>query len=159
SKGTNADYAFITSLIIQSYDSSLSLLSPTGLRVIDTKRNYVSLQWQDRASSEAGYEIWRASDSISTYSLLTTTAAGVTSYNDSNVSPNRTYYYIVRAFKDTATHSNYSNAVAATTLAYAIYINYTSVDNARAPWNNLDMLPLPNDTWNNFNDDQNVPTS
>src|SRR6185312_2099458 len=46
SKGTNADYAFITSLIIQSYDSSLSLLSPTGLRVIDTKRNYVSLQWQ-----------------------------------------------------------------------------------------------------------------
>ncbi|HXS37426.1 MAG TPA: PA14 domain-containing protein [Flavipsychrobacter sp.] len=153
-KDAKADYAFITSLIIESYDSSLNLLGPLGLTVTNTTRTTASMQWQDRSTSETGFEVWRANDSVSTYTLVKTLAAGTTSYTDTGLSPDRTYFYTVRAVNSTtALTSSYSNPVAATTLAYSVYVNFTLSNNAPAPWNNLDQVPQPGLTWSNFNDD------
>ncbi|HEY2727239.1 MAG TPA: T9SS type A sorting domain-containing protein, partial [Parafilimonas sp.] len=157
-KGTGADYAYISSLIIQGYSSSLSTLSPTDLRVTDTKRTSVTLQWQDRAYNETGYEVWRASQSNTQYTLLKSLGANVTSYIDAGLSQNTTYYYMVRAVNG-STYSNYSNAVAATTYSYSVYLNFTDVNQAPTPWNNLNAIPQNGYTWNSFIDETNMPTS
>ncbi|MGI8952116.1 MAG: fibronectin type III domain-containing protein [Chitinophagaceae bacterium] len=158
SKGTGADYAYISAMVIQIYDPSVTLLEPTDLRITDTKRNSVTLQWADRSYSETGFEIWRATDSSGQYILLNTLSANVTSYTDASVSTNSTYYYIVRA-KQGVTFSNFSNVATATTLAYAVYINFTSMNEAPLPWNNINAIPQIGYTWNNFLDETSVPSS
>ena len=158
-KGTGADYAFISTLVIQSYSSSLSLLSPTDLRVTDIKRNSVTLQWADRASAEIGYDVWRATQSNGSYSLLKSLAAGITSYTDAGLTQNTTYYYTVRAKGASSTYSAYSNVVTATTYGYSIYLNFTNTNQAPSPWNNLNAIPQEGYTWNNFTDETGAPSS
>jgi len=157
-KGAGADYAYISSLIIQSYASNLNLLSPTNLQVAGTQRNSISLQWQDRSYGETGFELWRATDSNSTYSLLTTLPPNTSSYTDANLTSNTTYYYIVRAVNN-GTYSSYSNVAAGTTLAYSMYINYTVSNDAPAPWFNTDAIPQVGYTWSNIFDDRGLATS
>ena len=153
SKATGADYAFISSLIIQSYASTYSNIAPANLRTTTITRNSIGLQWQDKAYSETGYQIWRATDSSGSYILLTTVAANSTSYNDSNLTANKTYYYAVRAAFGSS-YSNFSNAVSASTYGYKVYINYTYNNYAPLPWNNTDVLPVSGYTWSNFFDEK-----
>ncbi len=47
----------------------------------------------------------------------------------------------------------------ANTLAYSVYINYTSVNSASSPWNNTNTLPQPGYIWNNFLDETGTPSS
>jgi len=69
-KAAGADYAYINSLIIQSYDSTLKLLAPSDLRIVNTTKQSAKLQWADRSFDETGFEIWRASDTTNpSYSL------------------------------------------------------------------------------------------
>ncbi|MGI8952115.1 MAG: fibronectin type III domain-containing protein [Chitinophagaceae bacterium] len=157
-KSSGADYAYISSLVIQSYDNSVSLLSPTDLLVTDTKRSTISLQWADRSYDETGFEIWRATDGAGQYSLLTTVAANTTAYTDASLSSNTTYYYIVRSINGSS-QSAYSNVANATTYAYSVYINYTNTNEAPAPWNNTNALPQDGYIWNNFLDDAGVASS
>jgi hypothetical protein len=67
----------------------------------------VRLRWFDNATDETGYEVERATGSGS-FSLLTTLAAGSTTYLDATVSKGNTYRYQVRAVKS-GVYSAYSN--------------------------------------------------
>lgn len=156
-KAAGMDYAFINSLIIQSYAPTV-FLGPTDLRVINNQRTSLSLQWADRSDSETNYEIWRASDGGS-YSLLTTLAANTTSYTDAGLTSNKTYYYQVRAKKAVSVYSNYSNVAAGTTYSSSVYVNFTASNNAPTPWNNTDAPPQTGYTWKNFYDETSAPTS
>ncbi len=156
-KASGSDYAFISSLVIQSYDASVSVLSPSDLRVTDTKRNFVSLQWQDRSYNETGFQIWRADESNSTYSLIKTVAANTVVYKDSNLTANKTYYYAVKAVTGTA-NSYFSNTVIAHTLAYAVYVNFTAAKLTHSPWNNTDAPPQVGLAFNNFYDEKDIQT-
>ncbi|MEO8712141.1 MAG: T9SS type A sorting domain-containing protein, partial [Parafilimonas sp.] len=158
SKASGAAFAYINSLIIQSYDSTQKLLTPSDLRVVNVTKKSVSLQWADRSSDESGFEIWRATDSNSNYSLLKTVAANISFYTDSNLNSGYTYYYTVRAIKPDS-QSVFCNAVSATTYSQAIYVNFTFQNNAKAPWNNTSALPELGLTWNNFFDDSGTPSS
>lgn len=159
SKALGEDYAYINSLIIQSYDSSLKLLPPSDLRVSAVTKNTAALQWADRSYDETGFQIWRTDGSGgSNYTLLKTVGSNVTSFVDSNLISAHTYYYTVRAIK-TAAQSGFCNAVSATTYSEAIYINFTNVNNAGMPWNNTSKLPEPGIAWSNFLDDTGVPSS
>ncbi len=158
SKDASANYAFITSLIIQSYDSTIANLAPTDLRVTAATRSTINLQWADRSYNETGYEVWRATDSTGNYTLLASLPAVTTSYADAGLSSNTTYYYAVRAVFG-SDYSNYSNAIAATTYAYSVYINCTTNNDAGIPWNNTDAIPQVGYTWNNFFDETGVLTS
>jgi hypothetical protein len=115
------------------------------------------LQWQDRSNNDTGFEIYRSQNGGS-YALLATTAANITSFTDSNLQPNTTYFYTVRA-KGSSANSPYSNAVRATTLAYQVYINFNSTNPAGAPWNNTNAVPQVGTTYANLKDDSNVSTS
>ncbi|HYJ64804.1 MAG TPA: T9SS type A sorting domain-containing protein, partial [Parafilimonas sp.] len=156
-KAAGMDYAFISSLIIQSYTPG-TFLGPTDLRIINPTRTSLSLQWADRADSETNYEIWRANDGGS-FSLLTTVGANVTSYTDANLTLNKTYYYQVRAKKTGGVFSPYSNVAGGTTYASAIYVNFTVSSDAGTPWNNTDAPPQSGFIWNNFYDETSAPTS
>lgn len=156
-KASGADFAVISSLIIQSYDPAIPVLGPTSLVVTDAKVNSISLQWQDRADNETAYEIWRAQQG-GAYSLLTTIAANSTSYTDNNLTPNRPYYYLVRA-KRNSTNSGYSNVVVGYTYGTIVQVNLTSGVQAPSPWYNLNSLPEIDNVWKNLNDQNSVPSS
>ncbi|MBV9962994.1 MAG: fibronectin type III domain-containing protein [Parafilimonas sp.] len=157
-KGAGSDYAYINSLIIQSFDNSLTLLPPSDLRVTGITKTSVKLQWADKSSDETGFEIWKATDSNSTYTLLKTVTANVTGLIDSDLIPGHNYYYTVRAVNN-STSSAFCNAVSATTYSQVVYVNFTYTNNANTPWNNTLQLPQQGLEWNNFYDDTGVPSS
>ena len=158
-KASGQDYAFLTTMIIQSYDPAVvSLLSPSDLRVAAVARNSVSLQWADRASGETGIEVWRASSNPGSYSLVTTLPANSTSYTDGGRAPNTTYYYTLRSVQG-AVQSDYSGSLAATTLVNAVYINFANGNQSPIPWNNTNTTPQQDYEWDNFYDELGVPTN
>ncbi len=158
-KATGADYAYISSLVIQGYVKTLTNLAPTTLLVTGTTRTTASIQWQDRSYTETGYQIWRATSSAGPYSQLASLAAGTTSYTDTKLTANTTYYYTVRATYSGSTYSAYSSPAAATTCAYAVYVNYTVSNEGASPWNNTNAIPQSGYTWNNFLDETGVTTN
>ncbi len=158
-KATGNDFAFLNSLIIQSYDPvAIALVSPTGLTVTGATRTSVKLQWQDRSNNETGFEIWRANDGSSSYSLVGSVAAGVTSYTHTGLAANKAYYYTVKAKLNT-TSSAFSNVANANTYAYSVYINYNNTNVAATPWNNTNAVPQQGYSWNNFKDETGFATS
>src|SRR5205085_1875689 len=73
----------------------------TGLPVSQT---VVALAWINDpapASNETGFEIYRGTNSGGPYQLIRITPAETSSYNDSSLTPNTTYYYVVRAINNT----------------------------------------------------------
>jgi hypothetical protein len=114
-KASGAANAYISSLVIQGYDTTTGLvLNPTNLLSTGVTQTTVRLQWQDRSAIETGYEVWRASDSTGAYSLIASLPANTVTYYDTKLSRNANYYYIVRAVSN-GTYSNYSNVLAVTT--------------------------------------------
>lgn len=158
-KGAGAVSAVLSSIIIQSYiPANVTVLSPVELRTVNLTTSSISLQWQDRANNETGYEVWRANDG-SAYSLLTTLAANTTSYTNNNLSANTTYNYTVRA-KTASAFSGYSNAARGYTYSSLVYVNYNSSSRtAPGPWNNLNWIYQLGATWDNFNNSAGVPTN
>ncbi|HVT62373.1 MAG TPA: fibronectin type III domain-containing protein, partial [Legionellaceae bacterium] len=148
-KASGADYGFISTLIIQSYASSYNKVAPAELRTTTITRNSIGLQWQDRASNETGYQIWRAADGASSYTLLATVGANTTTYTNTGLATNTTYNYVVRAVFSSSVYSSFSNPVKASTYGYNVYVNCTSNSGywpgvsteAKQPWNNLDAPP------------------
>lgn len=57
----------------------------------------LALAWTDASSTEDSFEIYRSTSYGGTYSLVTTTAANVTSYLDTGLTPNQEYCYKIRS--------------------------------------------------------------
>jgi uncharacterized delta-60 repeat protein len=70
---------------------------PSNLTAMLTSSSQVLLNWTDNASNETGFEIHRSVGNNSSYSLLQTTLANVTSYTDNGLSAGTNYYYKVRS--------------------------------------------------------------
>lgn len=158
-KVPGSDYAYLNSLIIQSYDKTQSLLVPSDLRVVSKTKTTAGLQWADRSFNETGFEVWRASDTTNAnYTLIASVGSNITSYVDSGLLPGHTYYYTVRAIK-TDTQSDYCSPIAVTTYTQAVYVNFTFINLAVGPWNNTAALPDIGIKWNNLLDDTGLPSS
>jgi hypothetical protein len=158
-KATGAANAYINSIVIQGYDTTAGLvLNPTDLRALSVTQTTVNLQWQDRSAIETGYEVWRASDSTGSYSLIASLPAGTVKYKDTKLSRGANYYYTVRAVSN-GSYSDYSNVLAETTYSDAIYIAVNNTPAASSPWNNLNSPGGVGTTWNNFMDSTGAATS
>jgi fibronectin type 3 domain-containing protein/regulation of enolase protein 1 (concanavalin A-like superfamily) len=74
----------------------------------------ISLTWSDNSNNETGFVIERKLGAGGTYAVLTTTAAGATSFLDTSVTPGQTYFYRVSATNagGNSSPSNESSAVA-----------------------------------------------
>ena len=70
---------------------------PSNLTAKLTSSSQVLLNWTDNSSNETGFEIHRSVGNNSSYSLLQTTLANVTSYTDNGLSAGTTYFYKVRS--------------------------------------------------------------
>jgi C1A family cysteine protease/transcriptional regulator CtsR len=88
--------------------------APSDLTATPVSSSQINLTWQDNSSDESGFKIERRTGTGS-YSQIATVGANVTSYTNSRLSANTTYYYRVRAY-NAAGNSNYSNEASVTTL-------------------------------------------
>jgi chitodextrinase len=152
-KGTGSPYSYLNALVIQKYVDNGSILSPSNLKAAGKSRNSIQVSWNDNSSNETGFEVYRSSTIDGQYSLLTTTAANTTSYTNSALSVNTTYYYKVRAVA-TGLQSSYSNISGASTYSWAVYVNFNRDFPAAAPWNNTNTVPQEGDMYTNLKNDQ-----
>lgn len=95
------------------YDMTPS--APTNLSATVVGSSQIDLAWTDRAFSETGFEIDRATDSSFTTGLVTSTVgANATSFNSTGLAANTTYFHRVRAINAYGA-SAAANTVTATT--------------------------------------------
>ena len=116
-EGTYTYYVFAYNSGGNSNNSNTASASvipaPTNLTAQATDSATVSLSWIDNATTEAGFKIEIATGAGS-FVQIKTVGPNVTSYVDTNRSPND-YHYRVRAFKSTS-NSDYSNTADTTVL-------------------------------------------
>jgi hypothetical protein len=95
-------------------NASASVISaPTNFSAVATNSANVTLSWTDTSTIEAGFKIEIATGA-GQFVQIKTVGTNVTSYTDTNRSPND-YHYRVRAFLSTS-NSDYSNSGDATVL-------------------------------------------
>jgi len=89
---------------------------PTILAVISVSISKIYLILIDNSYGETGFKIERKTGSEGTYSQIATVDANVTSYIDTGLSKETTYYYRVRAY-NVSGNSSYSNEASDTTFS------------------------------------------
>jgi hypothetical protein len=72
--------------------------APSSLQVIATSSVSLHLQWQDNATAESGFKIYRGASASGDFTNVGTAAADVASYDDTGLSSNTEYFYRVTAF-------------------------------------------------------------
>ena len=90
-------------------------LAPTNLQAVRIAPTEVDLSWQDNATNEIGYRVFRQVNASSMFFLIASLPPGSTSYKDTNATPGTTYAYHVEAF-NAAGYSGDSGAFIVTTL-------------------------------------------
>lgn len=85
-----------------SYTPPAALTAPSGFSAVAASFRQVNLSWADNSSNETGFEISRSSSSGGTYNVVSTTAAGVTSWSDNTLNPSTQYFYKIRAINNTS---------------------------------------------------------
>jgi hypothetical protein len=95
--------------------------SPSNTHAVAGSDSRIDVDWQDNSITETGFEVHRAADgSNGVFTLVATTAAGVTARADPGLNPSTQYCYKVRAFKTAdgrTRYSDFSNTACATTKA------------------------------------------
>jgi predicted peptidase/fibronectin type 3 domain-containing protein len=93
----------------------ITLIPPSSPTAIATSGSTVQLFWVDNTPNETGFEIYRSptglANSFDFYKLVD---QGSTSYIDTSLEPNKTYYYQLRAVNNTAA-SPYTSNISITT--------------------------------------------
>jgi len=125
-------------VIAQNFTATAILppVPPSGLTATTISSSQINLNWTDNSPDETGFKIERK-PSGGTYSQIATVGANVTTYPDTGLAGNTTYYYKVRAYNDGG-DSGYSNEASATTscgtlpvrIAGATPVYYSSIQAA-----------------------------
>ena len=76
--------------------------------------NTINLSWTDNANAEVGFKIERGTASAGPFSQIATNAASDTTYTDTGLAANTTYYYRVRTYNANG-NSTYSNTASSPT--------------------------------------------
>lgn len=91
-------------------ESLMIIAAPSGLSATSTADSKITLTWIDHSNIEDSYEIERKI-SDGSFTRVGTVGTDKTSYTDASVSPGVAYQYRVRAAKNDAYYSVYSNTV------------------------------------------------
>lgn len=111
--------------------------APTNLTATAASSRQINLTWQDNATNEANYYVERAPASTGTWTVIATLGANVTSYQNTGLTQNKTYYYRVRCKAGSAysSYSNKANAKTATLAApTALYATVASASQINLSW-------------------------
>ncbi len=150
-KGVAALNLNINAAVLQEY-SGTPLLRPADLFTETIlQADKINLTWSDRSDNETGFEIWRSTSYGGPYALVTTTAPNVTTYTDAGLTPNKKYYYEVRA-KLNATLSAFSNISSTSLPSQIVLLNWDINYTAPSPWNSTDAAPTAGSVFSDFHD-------
>jgi fibronectin type 3 domain-containing protein len=95
-----------------------SLPAPADLVAAAISSSQIGLAWRDKSDNESGFRIERGLNSSGPFTEIVFRAANSTSYTDSMLAPETTYYYRIRAYNSfLSEYSAYSDIVYATTPA------------------------------------------
>ncbi|MBT8063340.1 MAG: fibronectin type III domain-containing protein, partial [Gammaproteobacteria bacterium] len=87
---------------------------PSNLNATSGYTDRIDLTWDDNSPNEQGFRIERSLDGATGWAEIAAPGANTTSYSDTGLNDNTTYYYRVRAFNGVG-NSGYSNTASATT--------------------------------------------
>ncbi len=90
--------------------------NPSKLSATAASCSQINLSWTDNSNNETGFKIERKTGVSGSWSQIATVGANITSYSNTGLTGNTTYYYRVRAY-NAAGDSSYSNEANATTPA------------------------------------------
>jgi hypothetical protein len=83
-------------------------LAPSALQAAGISQSQINVEWIDNSSDETGFRIERSDNGTSGWTTIATAGANVTSYPDSGLAENTSYYYRVCAINGNG-DSDYSN--------------------------------------------------
>ncbi|TCI03775.1 hypothetical protein EZV61_09580 [Corallincola luteus] len=111
--GSQGEYSDKISASASTSTPPYQPLAPTELSIFATTSETISLQWSDAQNSEllSSYELFRDGE------LIKTLAVEVLTYTDSELKPDTSYVYSVRALSSEGEYSDKINISAATTQA------------------------------------------
>lgn len=113
----SAGYSTFSNVITRTTTAAAPPAAPTGLNGTAVSSSQINVSWTDNASNETSFHIYRATNSSFTQNVVINTVdSNTTSYQDTDLSANTTYYYRVRA-ANLDGNSAYTNVVNYTTLA------------------------------------------
>ncbi len=72
--------------------------APGNLSATPVSESRIDLRWVDHSTNESGFVIGRADVPYGVYTDLPPLPVNTTNYSDTGLSPNKTYWYVVRAF-------------------------------------------------------------
>jgi predicted esterase len=145
-KPTGSAYEIIGAMQIISYTVPAvagTLTPPSGLSAVGISTSKIQLNWTGSGDTRTGYEVWRSTSPVGTYSRISTPAANATSYVDSGLAQNSTYFYQVREVVAGPLYSAYSSYAGGSTVAYQVNISFNGSATYREinpAWNDLDTV-------------------
>ncbi|MBC8183194.1 fibronectin type III domain-containing protein, partial [candidate division KSB1 bacterium] len=112
---------------------AFTMQSPSNLNATAVSANQINLTWTDRSTNETGFKIERRVSGGS-WTEIGYKPSGQTSYQDTGLSSGQTYYYRVRAYRDsgqsTPHYSSFSSEVNATTFGVVnptVYVDKSKI--------------------------------
>jgi large repetitive protein len=158
-KQASSTFMYLNGIVLEEYTDTVLLMNPIRLFAEPAGKTSVTLYWADRTTVETGYEIYRSTSLNGTYTLVTTTAANVTTYTNTGLTANTRYFFRVRARRNTGpAFSEFSNTVSTITPKSISYVNLTFTYPTGTPWNNYNANPDVGRQLNNLVNDVNVST-
>ena len=138
-KGPNTPNSYLNAMVIQGYDTSV-IPPPYRIAATSNSRSKITLTWKNNTDDMTGSEIWRSNSANGIYTRVASLPGDTEGYTDTNLASNTRYFYKLKTLRQSDS-SALSTSASATTLAYAVYINFDQNTPVPAPWNNTDMLP------------------
>ena len=108
--------------------------APSNLSATAVSQTQINLSWTDNSGVELNYIVARSGTSGGPYTDIATLAANTTSYQNTGLTANTTYYYVVRAVNATGASPNSNQASALTWPNEIIADNADAGFTASANW-------------------------
>jgi hypothetical protein len=98
--------------------------APSDLAASAVSGQQIDLSWEDNSNNESEFRIERSPDGVNDWEQVAVVGASVTSYSNTNLSCETTYFYRVMAYRAADDEmSDYSNIDSATTFGcYQVYL-------------------------------------
>lgn len=124
---------FNASIAQNATEGGSPIAAPEDLRVVSVAKNSLTLEWADTSTGEDGFEFYRSDDGgVSYKSVKYLQVPNATTWTDTNLKADKTYYYYARARSSTATSTN-SDVANGTTLEGAPTVIKASITDTALP--------------------------